>query len=394
MTTAYFNLIGGLSGDMLLSSLFDSGLDHDKLHHELKKIDDIDFNFDLRDTKKHNISGTHTEVVILDSIKWNWEAFYRSINNSKLSESVIDRTIKCFDLLKEAEESAHDEKNPHLHELGTSDTIIDVCGFFIGLDLLGITDIICSSIPVTSGFIKTSHGTHETLAPATKKIVEKYKIPIRFIEGASNIETVTPTGLSILASIANFDQTINMKPSNFGVGLGTKNFEKFPNVLTVTLGSGNPKENIVSMKTLLETNIDDMSPEITGSLIDQAHSLGALDCWISNYYGKKNRPGMTFHILCENIDRDKFSSFIFENTSSLGFRVIQIEREETERSIEELDSSFGKIKIKFKYLNSKPYSFKVEYDDILEISKRTGMPPFIITKQLDLEINKKYKFFS
>ena len=124
-----------------------------------------------------------------------------------------------------------------------------------------------------------------------KKIVEKYEIPIRYIEGASNIETVTPTGLSILASIANFDRSINIKPSNFGVGLGTKNFEKFPNVLTVTLGSDNPKENIVSMKTLLETNIDDMSPEIAGSLIDQAHSLGALDCWISSYYGKKNRPG-------------------------------------------------------------------------------------------------------
>ena len=190
----------------------------------------------------------------------------------------------------------------------------------------------------------------ENIVEGSKKIVEKYKIPIRYIEGASNIETVTPTGLSILASIANFDRSINIKPSNFGVGLGTKNFEKFPNVLTVTLGSDNPKENIVSMKTLLETNIDDMSPEIAGSLIDQAHSLGALDCWISNYYGKKNRPGMTFHILCENIDRDKFSSFIFENTSSLGFRVIQIEREETERSTEELDSSFGKIKIKFKYL--------------------------------------------
>ena len=153
MTTAYFNLIGGLSGDMLLSSLFDSGLDHKKLHSELKKIDDIDFNFVLEKSKKHNINGTHTEVVINDSIKWNWKQFYKIINNSKLSESVIEKTIKCFDLLKQAEESAHSEKNPHLHELGTSDTVIDICGFFVGLDLLGISEITCSSIPVTSGFI-------------------------------------------------------------------------------------------------------------------------------------------------------------------------------------------------------------------------------------------------
>ena len=394
MAIAYFNLIGGLSGDMLLSSLFDSGLDQHQLYTELKKIDDIEFNFELKKSKKYNIKGIHTEVIISDSIRWDWEKFYNNIMNSKLSGSVIDNTINCFDLLKEAEESAHNEKNPHLHELGTSDTLVDICGFFIGLELLGITKINCSSIPVTSGYINTSHGTHETLAPATKKIVEKYKIPIRYIQEASNIETVTPSGLSILASIANFDQSITIKPSNFGVGLGTKNFEKFPNVLTVTIGSDKQKENIVSKKTLIETNIDDMSPEITGSLIDQAISLGALDCWISSYYGKKNRPGMTFHILCENIDREKFSNFIFENTSSLGFRVNHIEREESERTVEEFNSSFGKIKIKYKYLNDKPYTFKVEYDDIIEISKRTGMSYAIITKQLDFEINKKYKFFS
>ncbi len=394
MAIAYFNLIGGLSGDMLLSSLFDSGLDQHQLYTELKKIDDIEFNFELKKSKKYDIKGIHTEVIISDSIRWDWEKFYNNIMNSKLSGSVIDKTINCFDLLKEAEESAHNEKNPHLHELGTSDTLVDICGFFIGLELLGITQINCSSIPVTSGYINTSHGTHETLAPATKKIVEKYKIPIRYIQEASNIETVTPSGLSILASIANFDQSITIKPSNFGVGLGTKNFEKFPNVLTVTIGSDKQKENIVSKKTLIETNIDDMSPEITGSLIDQAISLGALDCWISSYYGKKNRPGMTFHILCENIDREKFSNFIFENTSSLGFRVNHIEREESERTVEEFNSSFGKIKIKYKYLNDKPYTFKVEYDDIIEISKRTGMSYAIITKQLDFEINKKYKFFS
>ena len=394
MAIAYFNLIGGLSGDMLLSSLFDSGLDQHQLYTELKKIDDIEFNFELKKSKKYNIKGIHTEVIISDSIRWDWEKFYNNIMNSKLSGSVIDKTINCFNLLKEAEESAHNEKNPHLHELGTSDTLVDICGFFIGLELLGITKINSSSIPVTSGYINTSHGTHETLAPATKKIVEKYKIPIRYIQEASNIETVTPSGLSILASIANFDQSITIKPSNFGVGLGTKNFEKFPNVLTVTIGSDKQKENIVSKKTLIETNIDDMSPEITGSLIDQAITLGALDCWISSYYGKKNRPGMTFHILCENIDREKFSNFIFENTSSLGFRVNHIEREESERTVEEFNSSFGKIKIKYKYLNDKPYTFKVEYDDIIEISKRTGMSYAIITKQLDFEINKKYKFFS
>ena len=394
MTLAYINLIGGLSGDMLISSLLDLGLDEKMLISELKKIEGIEFKLKIKKTKKLDIDATHTSVIIEDKIKWNWEKFYNVVKKSTLSQEIKNRVIKCFDILKHAEESAHNEKNPHLHELGTSDTLVDICGFFIAIDLLGITKIYSSSIPVTPGFIKTSHGVHETLAPATKKLVENNNIPLRYINNSSNIETVTPTGLSILVSIAGFDNKNSFSPGKFGLGAGTKDFEKFPNVLSIALESQENLKFKSSKKILLETNIDDMSPEIIGSVIEQAIENGALDCWTNNYTGKKNRSGIIISLLCEIEDKNKFIRFILENTSSLGLRSVEIDRFEVDRNFEDFNSTLGKVSVKFKYIDGNIYSYKVEYEDILKISKKFDIAAHIVTKKLDYEINSKYNIFS
>lgn len=394
MTLAYINLIGGLSGDMLISSLLDLGLDEKMLISELKKIEGIEFKLKIKKTKKLDIDATHTSVIIEDKIKWNWEKFYNVVKKSTLSQEIKNRVIKCFDILKHAEESAHNEKNPHLHELGTSDTLVDICGFFIAIDLLGITKIYSSSIPVTPGFIKTSHGVHETLAPATKKLVENNNIPLRYINNSSNIETVTPTGLSILVSIAGFDNKNSFSPGKFGLGAGTKDFEKFPNVLSIALESQENLKFKSSKKILLETNIDDMSPEIIGSVIEQAIEDGALDCWTNNYTGKKSRSGIIISLLCEIEDKNKFIRFILKNTSSLGLRSVEIDRFEVDRNFEDFNSTLGKVSVKFKYIDGNIYSYKVEYEDILKISKKFDIAAHIVTKKLDYEINSKYNIFS
>lgn len=394
MTLAYINLIGGLSGDMLISSLLDLGLDEKMLISELKKIEGIEFKLKIKKTKKLDIDATHTSVIIEDKIKWNWEKFYNVVKKSTLSQEIKNRVINCFDILKHAEESAHNEKNPHLHELGTSDTLVDICGFFIAIDLLGITKIYSSSIPVTPGFIKTSHGVHETLAPATKKLVENNNIPLRYINNSSNIETVTPTGLSILVSIAGFDNKNSFSPGKFGLGAGTKDFEKFPNVLSIALESQENLKFKSSKKILLETNIDDMSPEIIGSVIEQAIEDGALDCWTNNYTGKKNRSGIIISLLCEIEDKNKFIRFILKNTSSLGLRSVEIDRFEVDRNFEDFNSTLGKVSVKFKYIDGNIYSYKVEYEDILKISKKFDIAAHIVTKKLDYEINSKYNIFS
>lgn len=389
MSTAYFNLIGGLSGDMLLSSFFDAGLDEKKVILELKKIKDLNFEFKSSKTKRKNIAATHTNVILKDSIKWEWKNFYEVVENSELSEKIISKIINCFDLLKSAEQQAHEEENPHLHELGTSDTLVDICGFFISADLLGIENFFCSSLPVVPGFIKTSHGTHETLAPATKKIVERFQIPLRYVNKSSNIETITPTGISIIASCANFNDTVSISSKMNGTGAGTKDFRDFPNVLSVILDDNNTSID-KSLKYLLQTNIDDMSPEFVGNFINLSISEGALDCWVSTYTGKKNRLGNNINILCDDSERDKFINLIIKETSSLGVRANLVERYEAKRKIEKFKSSFGYIQVKLKYFEGQLHSVKPEFDDLRSISELKGSSIYNITNIINKEINDKY----
>jgi len=137
-----------------------------------------------------------------------------------------------------------------------------------------------------------------------------------------------------------------------------------------------------------------MSPEITGSIIDLAIAKGALDCWIVNYTGKKNRTGSIINLLCEIKDKDKFVRLILENTSSLGLRIKEVDRFETDRNFVDFDSTLGIVKVKFKYIDGKIYSFKVEHDDILKISQNSGISLYMASKKLDYEINNKYNTFS
>ena len=390
MSTAYFNLIGGLSGDMLLSSFFDAGLDENKVLLELNKIKGLNFEFSLSKTKRQNLVATHTNVILKDSIKWNWKKFYEVVEKSGLNKQVIAKIINCFDLLKSAEQDAHEEENPHLHELGTSDTLVDVCGFFIAADILGIENFFASPLPVVPGFITTSHGIHETLAPATKKIVERFKIPLKYINNSSDIETITPTGISIIASCANFKDTININSSMNGTGAGSKDFKNFPNVLSVILDSNNKTGINKSLKYLLQTNIDDMSPEFIGDFINLSISKGALDCWISTYTGKKNRLGNNINILCNENEKENFINLIISETSSLGVRSTLVERYEAERKIEKFKSSFGSIQIKLKYFNGELHSVKPEFDDLKKVSLLKGASISSISNIVNKEINDKY----
>jgi uncharacterized protein (TIGR00299 family) protein len=390
MNIAYFNLIGGLSGDMLLSSFFDLGVDKEEISKELKKLKKIRFEFSTSKTVRGNITSTHTNVKIYDDIKWEWDTFFQCVKNSELNESIKTNIINCLNILKIAEQEAHLEPNPHLHELGTSDTLVDICGFFICVDKLKINKIYSSPIPAVPGYVKTSHGLHETLAPATKKIVEKYKIPINFINNESNIETVTPTGISILASIAEFTKGNSITNFEIGYGAGTKTFANIPNVLSLWIQKPNPDFYDYKNLIYLETNLDDMTPEFIGDFISRTLEEGALDTWVIPYTGKKNRPSHQLNILCDLDEKEKFIDLILRETSSLGVRVQRIRRYEVKREIVEVETSLGKIKAKIKYVKGKMYSIKPEFEELKRLAFENGSSINNISNQINLELNEKY----
>ena len=390
MNIAYFNLIGGLSGDMLLSSFFDLGVDKEEISKELKKLKKIRFEFSTSKTARGNITSTHTNVKIYDDIKWEWDTFFQSVKNSELNESIKTNIINCLNILKIAEQEAHSEPNPHLHELGTSDTLVDICGFFICVDKLKINKIYSSPIPAVPGYVKTSHGLHETLAPATKKIIEKYKIPINFINNESNIETVTPTGISILASIAEFTKGNSITNFEIGYGAGTKTFANIPNVLSLWIQKPNPDFYDYKNLIYLETNLDDMTPEFIGDFISSTLEEGALDTWVIPYTGKKNRPSHQLNILCDLDEKEKFIDLILRETSSLGVRVQRIRRYEVKIEIVEVETSLGKIKAKIKYVKGKMYSIKPEFEELKRLAFENGSSINNISNQINLELNEKY----
>ena len=394
MNIAYFNLIGGLSGDMLLSSFFDLGVDKEEISKELKKLKKIRFEFSTSKTARGDITSTHTNVKIYDDIKWEWDTFFQSVKYSELNESIKTNIINCLNILKIAEQEAHSEPNPHLHELGTSDTLVDICGFFICVDKLKINKIYSSPIPAVPGYVKTSHGLHETLAPATKKIVEKYKIPINFINNESNIETVTPTGISILASIAEFTKGNSITNFEIGYGAGTKTFANIPNVLSLWIQKPNPDFYDYKNLIYLETNLDDMTPEFIGDFISRTLEEGALDTWVIPYTGKKNRPSHQLNILCDLDEKEKFIDLILRETSSLGVRVQKIQRYEVKREIVEVETSLGKIKTKIKYVKGKMYSIKPEFEELKRLAFENGSSINNISNQINLELNEKYFKFN
>ena len=207
---------------------------------------------------------------------------------------------------------------------------------------------------------------------------------------SSNIETITPTGISIIGSFAVFRNSVDIRPTKTGSGAGSKTFENFPNVITTIIDEDIRNSLSKDIKALLETNIDDMSPELLGRFVEYSISLGALDSWITPYYGKKNRLGHKLTLLCNIEDIEKFSNLIIDETSSLGVRLSKIDRLEANRKIMLFDSSFGKINIKMKYLDNELHSVKPEFEDVNKISKDTGKSLLSISKLIEYEINKEF----
>ena len=179
-------------------------------------------------------------------------------------------------------------------------------------------------------------------------------------------------------------------PGTKGSGAGTKNFKNFPNILSINIGESREKSLNQEIKCILETNIDDMTPEHLGRFIDYSISMGALDTWITPYYGKKNRLGHKLSLLCNESDSEKFSNLIIDQTSSLGIRLFRIERLVADREIRNFNSTMGKIKIKLKFHNNELHSVKPEFEDINRISNETGRSIISINKEIEYEINKDF----
>ena len=392
MKVAYIDIVGGASGDMLIGAMIDAGLELDSLKLELKKIQKTGWKIKKTDCFRGGLPACSITVSLRDSSPgvYKWKNFHNKIENSGLPSSDIVKIKSIFGALENAETEAHSNeiKPPHLHELGTLDTLIDVASFVIGMRLLKIDELYCSSFPIGNGQFINMHGAMGATSIAVSKLYRHYGVPVRSDLSMPPGEFVTPTAVAILCCLVTGFKSITFIPDTIGYGAGDKNPESYSNVTGIWIGkkSNVPKfdkndEDII----LLETNIDDASGEIIGYVQNLLLEKGCRDVWVTPIQMKKNRPSVLLSVLTDIKDERDIVETIMQETPTLGIRRKSVERHIASREIVPVSTPYGDIKVKIKKLNGKIIQVNPEYEDCAKLAKSIGMPLHKVYEMVDME---------
>lgn len=347
MKTLYFDCFAGASGDMILGALVSAGVDPRALTDQLGLLNVSGWQIDFEPVDRSGISATHAKVKIPhEHVHRHLGDILKIIYESRLNQGVKDRAAKIFSKLAEAEARVHNlpVEKIHFHEVGALDAIIDVCGAAIGFELLRIEQFISSPLRVGFGMTDMAHGRFPIPPPAVAELLKGKPIYAGEFEG----EYVTPTGAAIIATVCDRFETLPaMEISATGYGAGTRNPKGFPNALRVLIGETESNHAAHDERLLMiETNIDDMSPQVFGHVMDRAFELGALDCYFTPVQMKKNRPGILLSILCRPIEREKFLEMLFAETTTIGARSYEVDRRALARETVRVRTKFGAIDVK------------------------------------------------
>ncbi|MDQ3321049.1 MAG: nickel pincer cofactor biosynthesis protein LarC [Acidobacteriota bacterium] len=417
MKTLYFDCFAGASGNMILGALVALGVDENELVEQIKLLNVAEFEIKFSMKDKSGISATHAAVEVpREHAHRHLSTIEKIIGDSRLSENVKTRAIKIFRKLAEAEATVHGTtvEKIHFHEVGAMDAIIDVVGACVGFEMLAIEKFACSKIHVGSGFVKMAHGKFPVPPPAVAELLQNIPIYSTEIEG----ELITPTGAAIIAAVCeSFGQIPGMRVERTAYGAGTREYKDFPNVLRLMIGEVESqgsrkvveKENYPQINTdrhelenesreqtnpksdnyllLIETNIDDLSPQILGFVMERAFDAGALDCWFTPIQMKKNRPATMVSILCKISDRAVLADLLYTETTTLGVRVSVVERNCLSREIVKIDTESGAVAVKIARHNGKIVNAKPEYEQIREIALKSNVP----LKEIERKILEKFK---
>ena len=404
MKTLYFDCFAGASGNMILGALIALGVDENELIGRLKLLDISGFEIEITIKDKSGISATHIEVKYSEEKKQrHLSDISKIISDSKLSDSVKKRAIEIFTKLAEAEAKVHgtEIEKVHFHEVGAMDAIIDVVGACVGFEMLEIEKFVCSKIHVGSGFVKMAHGKFPVPPPAVAELLKGFEIYSTEIEG----ELITPTGAAIIAAVCEESGSLpEVKIEKTAYGAGTRDYADFPNVLRLMLAVQSPKSKVQSPKkhstindkqlTIIETNIDDLSPQILGFVMERAFELGCLDCWFTTIQMKKNRPAVMISILCEPEKREIFTELLYTETSTLGVRIREVERSCLPREIVKVETGFGSVDVKIAKFNGEIVNIKPEYEQIKKIALEKNLPFHKIKEAVEKQfsqISKQYE---
>ncbi|NTU43705.1 MAG: nickel pincer cofactor biosynthesis protein LarC [Nitrospirales bacterium] len=385
MRIAHFDCFSGISGDMTIAALVDAGADLRAIKEELRKLPFSGYSLSAGKTKRAGISGTQVEVIVDEKKEKprKWDDIRGIIESSELADPIKEQGLSIFRTLFAAEAKVHGEpvEEVHLHELGGIDCIVDIFGSLIGLDLLRIGKISVSPIHMGGGFVKTSHGKLPVPAPATAELLKgfpAYSTDIPF-------ELTTPTGAAIIAGLALPSPMPEMTIEAVGYGAGAREIPSAPNLLRIFIGE-ELRQISGDEVSVIETNIDDMNPQLYEAVMEKLFQAGALDVFLENIIMKKGRPAIKLTTLCHEERAESIKALIFRETTTIGLRYSRVSREVLERETLQIKTRFGNVRVKAARLHGTIVNAGPEYDDLKEISGRTGVPLKILTAEVWKEI--------
>lgn len=373
MKTAYFDLIAGASGDMILGSLIDAGLEVEWLRAELGKLPISGWELRTQRVDKNGFTAIKVDVVVgpqpharpLPEIE-------RVIRESGLTDTVKARSLEVVRIIAAEEAKIHGMpiEEVHLHEVGGEDAIIDICGTIAAIERLGIERVECSPFPLGRGFISGAHGQIPLPAPSAVGIMKG--LPI--VGSAIQAELVTPTGAALLKHLSSkFGILPAMLLESVGYGAGSWNLV-IPNLLRVFIGRGDRQVFDTDMVSVLETNIDDQNPEHYEHLMERMFDAGALDVTMTPTHMKKNRPGVVLSVISKPEDKEAMRSLILTETSSLGVREKDLQRSLLNRDRVEVETPFGKTYVKIAHLPGGGHKYAPEFEDCRRLARVADVP--------------------
>jgi len=374
MTMAYFDCFNGAAGDMIVASLIDAGADADALRERLAALPVDGYTLTVEKVSKQGFAATRFSVQ-LDATAKQPHRHLRDIvailDDADLPPAVVDRAKLIFTRLARAEAKVHGTSvdKVHFHEVGAVDAIIDVTGAALALDMLGVDRVICSPIPVGSGTVRCDHGIMPVPAPATAELL----IGVPIAKSAEPGELTTPTGAAVLTTLVeSFGPMPTMNLRTTGYGAGTRDGQTRPNVLRVMLGepsdAGETDEVVV-----LETNLDDTSPEIVAFAMSRLLAAGALDVYTLPIQMKKGRAGLLLTVLCEPARANEFESVVFAETPTFGVRRTTMRRSKLRRRHETVQTPFGSIRMKIGERDG-AQTVSPEFEDCRAAAETNGVP--------------------
>ena len=389
MKTLYFDCFAGASGDMILGAMVAAGVDPNHLREQLSllRVDGFSLNFET--VNRSGLSATYARVETVHEHKHRHLSDIKQIiEASDLSPDVKQLAIKIFTRLAEAEARVHNEPvdHVHFHEVGALDAIVDVVGAAICFDYLRLDRFVCSPLHVGSGMVQMAHGRFPVPPPAVAELLKGVPFYSTDIKG----ELLTPTGAAIITTVcSDYGSIPQMTTGSMGYGAGTREYTDFPNVLRVLVGETEADQPTDERLWMLETNLDDASPQIIGHVMDRVLELGALDCFFTPVQMKKNRPGVLLSVLCEGpAEKEAVMRLLFMETTTLGVRSYEVLRRALQRSVVQVETQYGQIDVKVAHLDGRVVNEMPEFEQCRAAAVNANVPLKVVEEAARVALAK------